>query len=126
MKAAFLEAEAVQSLMQVYFNAVYHADVPKLKTLFHEKAAMYGYLGPNMLAGGVQPFYDDLQSQPSMAQSGTDCRCVIKDIDVTGNTASCTLLVDGFYGAACVEDRFFLLKESGEWKISCKSFTTID
>lgn len=125
MKDFFAETQAVETRMRQYFDAVYRADVGTLKTIFHEKASMYGYLGPDMLAGTPEPFYQDLLSQPSMTDSETDCRCVITDIAVTGNIAGATLLVDGFYGAATVEDRFLLLKENGVWHIACKTFTTV-
>lgn len=126
MKNNFLDHEAVKRLMDDYFTAVYQADVRKLKTIFHEKAAMYGCLGPNILAGTPQPFYNDLNSQPSMAESSTDCRAVIKQLDVCGSIAKVTLYVDGFYGSATVQDDFHLLKENNEWRIVCKTFTTID
>lgn len=126
MRKDFLETEAVRQVMEIYFDAVYRADIDTLKTLFHEKAAMYGYLGPNMLAGTPQPFLDDIGGKPSMLVQGIDCRCVIRHLTVTGRIASVTLLVDGFYGVACVEDQFHLLKDGDEWKIVCKTFTTVD
>lgn len=126
MQPGFLDCEAVKDLFAQYFDAVYRADVAKLRTLFHPQAAMYGYLGPQLLAGTPEPFFADLASKPSMAENRDDCRCVTRHISVTGNIAEATLLVDGFYGAACIEDHFHLVKENGAWKIVCKTFTTID
>lgn len=125
MKQLFMEHEAIKKLIDEYFEAVYRADVAKLKTIFHEKAAMYGCLGPNILAGTPEPFYMDLDSQPSMQETNTDCRAIIKSLKVFGHIATVTLLVDGFYGSATVQDEFHLLKENEEWKIVCKTFTTI-
>ena len=125
MQQQFLETEAVKKLVERYFRAVYEADIAKLKTIFHEKAAMNGYLGENLLIGTPEPFFADLASKPSMAESKTDCRCVIKHLAVTGQIAEVTLLVDGFYGGACIEDHFHLIKEKNEWKIICKTFTTL-
>lgn len=121
----FKEAEAVKALMERYFDAVYRADIPMLKTIFHENASMNGYLGPDMLVGSPEPFFADLSSKPSMAQEKTDCRYVIKSLQVTGNIAAVTLLVDQFFGAVSIEDHFHLLKADGEWKILCKTFTTL-
>lgn len=126
MHKEFLAAEAIKKLLEEYFAAVYQADIPKLKEIFHPQAAMYGYLGADLLAGTPEPFLADLGSKPSMAANKDDCRYVIKNLAVTGEIAEATLLVDGFYGAACIEDHFHLICTKGRWQIVCKTFTTID
>ena len=125
MNTRFSETEAVKNLLERYFDAVYRADIGTLKTIFHEKASMNGYLGPDLLIGTPEPFFADLSSKPSMEANKDDCRCVITNLQVTGGIAEATLFVDGFYGAATIEDHFHLVKEAGAWKIVCKTFTTL-
>lgn len=125
MNPVFKEMEAVTALVEKYFNALYRADIDTLKTIFHEKASMNGYLGEHLLIGTPDPLYQDLSSKPSMAENKNDTRYVIKHLQVTGNTADVTFMVDGFFGTACIEDHFHLIKDNGEWKIICKTFTTV-
>lgn len=125
MNQQFLETEAVKKLLERYFDAVYRADVDELKAIFHPEASMNGFLGDTMLVGSPEPFFADLSSKPSMAQEKTDCRAVITSIRVTGGVAEATLFVDNFFGAACIEDHFHLLKADGQWRILCKTFTTL-
>lgn len=125
MNQHFIDCEAVKNLVEKYFKAVYEADIETLKTIFHPQASMNGYLGADLLVGTPQPFLDDLASKPSMAANNDDCRCVITHLDITGGIAEVTLFVDGFYGAACIEDHFHLIKEKGQWFIVCKTFTTL-
>lgn len=125
MNLDFKELEALKLLIEKYFKAVYEADVPTLKEIFHEKASMNGYLGDMLLVGTPEPFFADLSSKPSMAETKIDCRMVIKSINCTGKIANVVMKVDGFYGVACIEDMFHLIKENDEWKIVCKTFTTL-
>lgn len=125
MNSHFLQVEAVKDLMARYFDAVYRADTKELREIFHPQASMNGFLGENLLVGTPEPFYEDLESKPSMAQRGDDCRCVLQSVKVTGGIAEASLLVDGFYGAATIEDHFHLLLVEGHWRILCKTFTTL-
>lgn len=126
MKADFLQTEVVEKQVYRYFDAVYRADIDTLRTIFHKKASLYGEQNGEFVVGTPDIFFEDLQSKPSMQLQNTDCRCVITHMDVSGNVASVTLLVDGFYGAACVKDHFHLLHDGPDWKIVCKSFTVVD
>lgn len=125
MNQSFCACEAVKNRIAQYMDAVYRADVAELKTIFHEKASMNGYLGEMLLVGTPEPFFADLSSKPSMADNKDDCRYVVQSLSVTGGIANVTILVDGFYGAATIQDCFHLVCEQGQWKIVCKTFTTL-
>lgn len=124
MGYCFQDYEAIKELLDRYFEAVGKADVDTLKTIFHENASMYGYLGPDAVIGTPEIFYADISSKPSMKEQGIDCRCVVKRIEIQENIADAIITVDNFYGAARVEDHFHLLKLDGKWRILCKTFTT--
>ncbi len=125
MTKQFTDYEQIKALLLDYFAAVYEGNIEKLKTLFHKDAAMYGYLGDNPVIGTPEIFFADLSSKPSMAAEKIDCRCIIKAINVCGNIAGAAIIVDNFFGSACVEDRFHLMKIDGQWQIVCKTFTTL-
>ena len=121
----FKDYKEIEMLLQKYFKAVEEADIETLKTIFHEKASMYGYLGSDSVVGTPQIFYDDLSSKPSMKKNNINCKMVIGNINVTGNVATACIYVDNFFGAFRVNDYFHLLKTNNEWKIVCKTFTTV-
>lgn len=117
--------KAIETLLSRYFNAVYEADIDTLKTIFHPDASMNGFLGPDMIIGTPQIFYDDLSSKPSMKDDKIQCDCEIKEITIHGNIASASIYVTNFFGMCNVMDIFHLLNIDDEWKILCKTFTTI-
>ena len=125
MNQTYQETESVKAQIDRYFDAVYRADIGTLKEIFHPEASMNGFLGDALLIGSPEPFFADLSSKPSMASQGTDCRGVVTSVRVTGSIAEATLFVDGFFGAACIEDHFHLLRVDGQWRILCKTFTTL-
>lgn len=125
MSTNFNELNTVKNLIATYFDAVYSSDITALKTIFHPNASMNGFLGSDMLVGTPEPFYADLLSKPSMAQQKIECSYVLANIDVSGNIASASILVDNFFGVATVKDNFHLLKDNGKWYIICKTFTTL-
>lgn len=125
MTEQFLAYEEVKNRIEQYFEAVYQADVERLKDIFHKNAVMSGFLGEMLLCGDPTPFYEDLMSKPSMKESGTECRFIMKSLQVTGNVAFVVLYVDGFYGNTTLEDAFHLIKEQGRWYITSKTFTTL-
>lgn len=125
MNEIYKGKKEIVTLLGQYMDAVYQADVERLKEIFHEKASMYGFLGNDAVVGTPEIFYQDLASKPSMKETKTECGYVITDLRITGCTGQAAILVDNFYGAACVEDRFQLLKLDGRWYIMCKTFTTL-
>ncbi|SJZ59723.1 nuclear transport factor 2 family protein [Anaerorhabdus furcosa] len=117
--------KSIRDLLEQYFDAISNADVVKLKTIFHPNASMYGYLGDQVVVGTPEIFYADLNSKPSMIKQNIKCTCVVDSIQVISNTATASILVDNFYGVATVNDSFHLIKFDNEWKIVCKTFTTL-
>ncbi len=120
------ELEAVKEVVNRYIEGSYKADIPLLKRVFHEDARMAGYLGKDLLFGGPEPFFDNLQSRPSMYENGDPYRAEIVHIQVTQRIANVILYEKGFFGSAEFENHFHLIKDgSEEWKIISKTFTTL-
>ena len=118
------EKESVRNLVQQYIDGTYKGDVKALRECFHPKAVMNGYLQDQLLLGGPEPFFDNIESNPSMAEAGAPYRGEITFVDVVGNVACATIKETGFGGDMSFTDYFHLLKENGEWKIISKTFTT--
>ncbi len=118
------EEEAVRKVVQQYVDGTYQGDVKALRDCFHPKAVMNGYLQDQLLVGGPEPFFENIENNPSMAEAGAPYKGEITFVDVVGNVASVTIKETGFGGDMAFTDYFHLLKEQGEWKIISKTFTT--
>ena len=118
------EEAAVRMVVQQYIDGTYQGDVKALKDCFHPKAVMNGYLGDQLLVGGPEPFFENIENNPSMAEGGAPYQGEIASLDVVGNVASVTIKETGFGGTMVFTDYFHLLKDQGEWKIISKTFTT--
>jgi hypothetical protein len=125
MKSQSVETQAVMSLMENYYSCVYAADTEALRSLFHEKAVMFGFSGRAFLSGTPEPFFTAVGSEPSSASIGAECAIILTQLRVSGREADASLLVSGFYGAVTVEDKFDFVKENGDWKIICKTISVL-
>jgi len=96
-----------------------------LKSVFHEKAIMNGYLGPNLILADPTPFLDDMASAPSMKSNNDPYKAEIRTVQIEGNVASVALYETGFRGEASLVDFFHLIKTDGNWLIISKLFTTL-
>ena len=117
--------EDVRKVVQQYIDGTYQGDVKALRDCFHPKAVMNGYLGDQLLVGGPEPFFENMENAPSsMAEAAAPYKAEIVSVDVVGNVASVTIKETGFAGSMDFTDFFHLLKVQGEWKIMSKTFTT--
>ena len=85
---------------------------------------MNGYLNDKLITGGPEPFFEDISSMPSMAESGAPYKSTITSVEIVGNVASVTLKETDFAGSMKFTDLFHLIKVNDEWKIVSKTFTT--
>ena len=120
-----VEEKAVRELIERYVEGTYQADIEKLKGVFHEKAVMNGYLGPNLLIGDPTPFIEDMGGSPSMQSNNDPYKAEITNIFIEGNVASVVLYETGFRGEASLVNYHHCIKTDGEWKIISKLFTTL-
>jgi len=117
--------EAVRKVIQNYIDGTYNADIPMLGSVFHEKAVMNGYLGPNLILADPTPFLDDMASAPSMKSNNDPYKAEIRSVQIEGDVAAVALYETGFRGDASLVDFFHLINSNGEWKIISKLFTTL-
>ena len=120
-----VELEAVREVLQNYIDGTYSAEIAKLKGVFHEKAVMNGYLGPNLLLTDPTPFIEDISSAPSMKSNNDPYHAEIKNVYIEGNIASAIIYETGFRGEVSLMNFFHLIKTDGAWHIISKLFTTV-
>lgn len=119
------ETTAVKAVIQNYIDGTFHADIDKLKSVFHEKAVMNGYLGPDALLATPEGFIQDIAGSPSMASNNDPYQAEIELIRIEGSIANVVLSETGFRGNGTLVDHFHLIKEGDTWKIISKLFTTL-
>jgi protease I len=116
--------QEVLKTIQDYKDGTYTADTALLESLFHEKAVMNGYLGPDLVIASPSAFIADIGSAPSMESVGDPYELVVNDVFIEGDTAAAIVTETGFRGDAKLVDCFHLVKVDGTWLIVSKLFTT--
>ncbi|GHT79285.1 hypothetical protein FACS1894130_07560 [Spirochaetia bacterium] len=119
------EMTAVMNVISDYKKGTYQADIPTLKGVFHEKAVMNGYLGPDLVLADPSAFVGDIGSAPSMASKKDPYQAEVESVYIEGNVASVVLSETGFRGNGVLVDFFHLIKINGKWQIISKLFTTV-
>ncbi|MDR1158419.1 MAG: nuclear transport factor 2 family protein [Oscillospiraceae bacterium] len=120
-----VETKAILQVIQNYKEGTYRADVDLLKDVFHEKAVMNGYLGPNVLLADPSGFIADIGGLPSMASNKDPYQAEVEHIHIEGGVASVTLSETGFRSEGRLVDFFHLIKTDGRWRIISKLFATV-
>lgn len=118
------EKDAVCEVVQKYIDGTYQGDVSALRECFHSTAVMNGYLNDQLLLGDPEPFFQEMENNPSMAEGGAPYKGEIASLDVVGSVASVTVKETGFAGTMSFTDYFHLIKVDDAWKIFSKTFTT--
>lgn len=110
--------ETAQAAVEAYVTGTKTRDIALLKTVFAEGAVMTGYLGPDLLHGGPEPFYGALEAN----EVGDDYAFDIVHVTEDGPIATAHLHEDNLLGLSF--DNFFQLIRlpEGGWKISAKLF----
>ena len=118
------ESQEIANIIDRYRAGTYAADEAMLRDVFHPDATMNGYLGDQLLMGGLDPFFDVLKSGPSMESEQAPYNVVITHLETEGNVASVTIDETGFTGGVNFTTYFMLMKLDGTWKITTKTFST--
>jgi len=119
------DVSAVRKVMERYIDGNLRADVEALRQSFHPGASMCGFLGDDLLVGTPEPFFADIGSHPSMADTGAPYNAQITSIQVSGRVAGVTLEESGFFGGGRFTNYFGLLNVDGEWSIISKTFASL-
>ena len=116
--------KAIRQVLENYIEGSYTADTRQLKSLFHDDAMMSGFFDGALDIGTPQPFYDELEDNPSAKESGEDYSAEITFIHIAGAMASAGIVEDNLLGVNYV-NHFHLLKIDDAWKIVNKIYTQV-
>jgi hypothetical protein len=115
MKDATTSPEA---LVEAYAKGTATRDIALLESIFHEDAVMTGYLGPNFLNGGPEPFYGALEAN----EVGDDYRSETTSLLVTDKIASATTEEKNLLGMDFTNHFHMAQLDDGSWRITSKLF----
>jgi hypothetical protein len=111
------EYDAIARTVQHYVDGGKSGRGEQMKAAFHPGATIFGYVGPDLMAGPIQQLFDwNDQNGPA-----TDLQARLGSVDVTGTVATVRVELDNWTGHRFT-DMFTLLKCDGEWKIISKVF----
>lgn len=119
------ETLKIKKVIGDYIEGTYKADTDMLKGVFHEKAVMNGYLGPQCIMATPAVFIEDMASEPSMKEKEAKYHGEIESIYVQEKVAAVVVSETGFRGDGSLVNFFHLINIDGEWKIVSKLFTTL-
>ena len=115
---------SVRTVIENYIKGSYTADTDLLKRCFHPDALMSGYYRGDLEIGSPQPFFDQLESEPSSKSSGENYQAEISFIHIAGRMASAGVVEDNLLGSNYV-NHFHLLKIDDQWRIISKIYVEV-
>lgn len=116
----------IEQTIENYMQGTYQADIDLLRSVFHPKAKMSGFLGGQLIVDSPEPFFQDIGSRASMKESGIPYQARILNISRSGNIASAVIIEENFFGANSMETHFELIFTESKWRIIAKNFTELN
>jgi hypothetical protein len=115
--SAVNEYDLIARTIQHYIDGGKTGRGSEMALAFHKDATIFGYVGPDLLAGPIQHLFD--WNDKNGPAEGLQVR--IASIDVIETVASVRLEIDNWTGHRFT-DMFTMLKVDGQWKIMNKVF----
>jgi len=109
--------DAIRETIQHYIAGGKTGNTAEMKLAFHKDASIFGYIGPDLLAGPIQQLFD----WNDRNGAATELEGRIVSIDLVGSVATARIELDNWSGHRFT-DFFTLLKVDGEWKVMNKVF----
>ena len=107
-----------QRVIDAYARGTRSRDVALLKTLFHPEAVMTGWMGPDLLHGGPDPFYAALEAN----EVGDDYSSETHALIVTDKIASAVTKEQNLLGMSFTNHFHMVQLADGTWRITSKLF----
>ncbi len=107
-----------RAVVDAYVTGTRTRDIALLKTIFHGDAVMTGWLGPDLLVGGPEPFYGALEAN----EVGPDYTAEVFAVEEDGSIATAELRETNLLGLAFVNHFQLVRLGDGTWRIAAKLF----
>ncbi|MEL7204457.1 MAG: nuclear transport factor 2 family protein [Pseudomonadota bacterium] len=106
------------AVVEAYVQGTRTRDVALLQAIFHTDAKMTGWLGPDFLNGGPEPFYEALQANEIGANYGAEILLVTE----TDRIATAELSETNLLGMSFSNHFHMAQLDDGTWRITSKLF----
>ena len=110
------EYDAITKAVQHDIDGARTGRGDEMKKAFHGDTTIFGYAGPEFMAGPIQALFDWDENGPA-----TDIHVRITSIDLANTVATPRMEIDN-WTSDWYTDLFVLLKVDGQWKIMNKVF----
>ena len=115
------DKEAIEQIVQVYFDSMYESDLEKVKIAFHPNAMISGNFGGSFLEMDREDFGKFVISQqPTPKEKGDTPRLEILSIEIAGETAVARVR-DDYLGQTFL-DTLSMVKLEGSWSVYNKLY----
>jgi hypothetical protein len=121
--------DAVLETLQRYIEGTFKGDVDKLRTAFHPKAVLSGYIHvpqapPEgvLFVDGIESLYGHMAASPSPEAQGDAYAARIGAVEVHGELAHAVVYEDGLFGHDFV-NHLNLHRTAEGWRITAKAFS---
>jgi hypothetical protein len=116
-----MEFAAVESVLNRYFDGLYHSDTTILSTVFHEKAIYACATQAPLVYLTMDQYFPIIDKRPSPASQGESRKDKIISIRFAGPSTAFAE-VNCAIGPKYFTDYLTLVKDDGEWRIISKVF----
>jgi len=107
-----------QAVLEAYIEGTATRNIDLLKSIFAEGAMMSGWLGPDLMAGGPEPFYGALEAN----EVGSDYVGTIANVTETDRIATGEINESNLLGLS-FNNHFQMVQDGdGNWTITAKLF----
>jgi hypothetical protein len=111
------EQDAIAAVIQKYVDGGLQGMASVMRPAFHEGATIFGYLGPDLIAGPIEGLFEWVDAH----DPASEVEARVASVDIAGTAASVRVEIDNWLGHQFT-DFISLLKVDGEWKIISKVF----
>jgi len=117
MTTDVVEYDAINQVIQLYVDGARSGKGDDMKPAFHQDATIFGYAGPDFMAGPIQELFDFNDENGA----APDIQAQVTSIDLAVTVATVRVEIDNWTGDRYT-DLFTMLKVDGHWKIMNKVF----
>ena len=110
--------QSPEAVIEAYTTGTRTRDVALLKQIFHQDAVMTGWLGPDLLNGGPEPFYGALEAN----EVGADYASQTTQLAVMDRIASAVTEEQNLLGMSFTNHFHLVQLGDGTWRIISKLF----
>ena len=114
------QTDRITEVVDLYVSGCREGDGEKLRQAFHGDARMWGSLGGHRVDIPITEMIAMVDGKPVDVDGSYEAR--ITAVEQTEDTATVTLVEDGFWGTVSFVDFFSLAQIDGAWTIVNKTF----